>query len=556
MENIFDGLSIHKNFILKRVFYIIKFGGKRYYSSVQPTSAVRVRFAPSPTGYLHLGGLRTALFNFLLARKTGGTFILRIEDTDRTRYVPGAVEKLISTLKWVGLRPGMTTFYGSCYQSERTEIYKEYVNKLLKDGNAYRCFCTSERLQNMRLMAQKVGKGVAYDRHCSYLSQSEIEQNISQGIPFTIRLKTPDSAVTVKDLIRGKVEFDKNHIDDTILLKSDGYPTYHLANVIDDHLMKITHVLRGEEWLPSTPKHMILYQSLGWDIPKFVHLPLLLNINKSKLSKRTGDSHVEEFAKLGYLPEALINFVALLGWSSPYERKDEIFTLNELISEFSINNLGHSNSIVSIEKLNFLNKQHLLLKSKSPEGLSQLTASLRELVNEKFRERLEDEYLALVIKTILQRMHNLSDIPELCKYFFVDPDYSSSESIHLRSLFTDDALKKVATIAYEQFRKLENFEYHDDEKIKKTIKDICNSSKIKQSEVMMILRYIFTGIKVGAGIAETIKAIGKKTSVERLNKILASFDSLNSNDDSNTLNTKDNESIEENDTLKIKQSNL
>ncbi|CAG8441631.1 16883_t:CDS:2 [Acaulospora colombiana] len=348
--------------------------------------------------------------------------------------------------------PGKNTHYGSSYQSERTEIYKDHVNKLLKEGNAYRCFCTPERLQRVRALAQKAGKGVAYDRHCLYLSQGEIDENLSQGTPFTIRLKTPDGIITVKDLIYGNVEFNEKYIDDAILMKSDGYPTYHLANVIDDHLMGITHVLRGEEWLPSTPKHILLYRTLGWNVPEFAHLPLLLNPDKSKLSKRSGDVKVEDFMvgfirQKGYLPEALINFVSLLGWSPPDSGSD-IFTLDELISE------------------------------------------------------------------------NINDIPEFCEYFFVDPDYQSSESTEARSKISNDSL--MATITLEQIKAIGEKEF-EESKIKEAIQNIATGSGIKRSQVMTILRYIFTGIKVGAGITGTIQVIGKKTSLRRISKVLESL---------------------------------
>ncbi|CAB4436481.1 unnamed protein product [Rhizophagus irregularis] len=506
-------------------------------SKIDYSIPVRVRFAPSPSGYLHLGGLRTALFNYLLARKTGGKFLLRIEDTDSARFVPDAVDDLVSVLSWAGLSfdegPGKDESLGPFYQSERTKIYKDHVDKLINDGNAYRCFCTSERLQQIRNIAQKSGKGVAYDRHCLYLSQKEIDQKVSEGIPFTVRLKTPEGVVTVNDLVYGIVEFNDKHIDDTILLKSDGYPTYHLANVVDDYLMRITHVLRGEEWLSSTPKHIILYKLFGWDLPKFAHLPLLLNPDKTKLSKRLGDVKIKNFAEKGYLPETLINFVALLGWS-PDNSKKVIFSMKELISEFTLEDIGRSGSVVMNDKLDWLNKQHLLHKTESKDGLKEIVNLLKASVNETFGERLkstkdnyrlEDEYLSNVIMTIKDRIRNIKEIPKLCEYFFVNPNYSSQESQSLRKIISNEILKSTSDLILKKLSDLKDDESEFQiDNIKSIIQNIILQTGYKQREVLMSLRYIITGIKVGAGVAETMKTIGKETCLKRINKVLESLD--------------------------------
>ncbi len=281
----------------------------------------RVRFAPSPTGYLHIGGLRTALYNYLFAKNQNGKLILRIEDTDRKRFVEGAVENLIDTLRWARINfdegPEVGGSFGPYLQSERLDIYKKLVEKLVTEEKAYYCFCTPERLEQLREEQQKQKLPQAkYDKLCLHLSKNEISEKLKSNIPFVIRLNVePDKKIIFSDVIREVVEFDTNNIDDQVLLKSDGYPTYHLANVVDDHLMGITHVIRGEEWLSSTPKHVILYDYFGWDKPIFAHLPLLLNPDKSKLSKRQGDVAVEDYREKGYLKEALINFVALLGWN-------------------------------------------------------------------------------------------------------------------------------------------------------------------------------------------------------------------------------------------------
>ncbi|MEK7548111.1 MAG: glutamate--tRNA ligase, partial [Patescibacteria group bacterium] len=329
---------------------------------------------PSPTGYLHVGGLRTALYCYLFARKNGGKFILRIEDTDRERYVEGAVENLINTLEWVGLAydEGPTKDgkdignLGPYTQSKRTEIYRKYAQELIDKGHAYRCFCTKERLEEMRKRQEENHLAPMYDRKCLELPKSEVETNIKAGIPFVIRQKMPYETIKFKDLIRGNIQFDGKTVDDQILMKSDGFPTYHLANVVDDHLMEITHVIRGEEWLPSTPKHIALYKSFGWNPPEFAHLPLLLNADKTKLSKRQGHVAVEEYIKEGYLKEAIINFVVFLGWNPGSGEENEIYTLDQLEKAFTLDKVHKAGAIFNLEKLDWFNwrwkKQNFLEK--------------------------------------------------------------------------------------------------------------------------------------------------------------------------------------------------
>ncbi len=341
----------------------------------------RVRFAPSPTGYLHIGGLRTALYNYLFAKNQNGKLILRIEDTDRKRFVEGAVENLIDTLNWAGISfdegPEMSGEYTPYLQSERLHIYKELVEKLVLEQKAYYCFCTPERLEQLRTEQQKLKLPQAkYDKRCLHLTKSEITDKLNSNLPYVIRLNIqPDKKVIFNDVIRETVEFDTNNIDDQVLLKSDGYPTYHLANVVDDHLMGITHVIRGEEWLSSTPKHVILYNYFGWEIPIFAHLPLLLNPDKSKLSKRQGDVAVEDYREKGYLKEALINFVALLGWN--YGDDKEFYEMNELIEKFSLGRVHKAGAIFNLEKLNWLNYEHLRKKPDS-EVLEMLKAEINK----------------------------------------------------------------------------------------------------------------------------------------------------------------------------------
>ncbi|KAJ2416239.1 Glutamate--tRNA ligase mitochondrial, partial [Coemansia sp. RSA 2530] len=336
---------------------------------MEPTEPVRVRFAPSPTGMLHLGGLRTALFNYLLARKYGGSFILRIEDTDQKRLVAGATESIIRTLEWAGLRfdegPGTSGPSGSYLQSQRGDLYRAHATELLEKGAAYRCFCDSKRLESLRAEATLHGRAPMYDRRCAHLSQQQINEKLRTGEPYTVRLLAPNAADPAvsdvsgfDDIVHGEMRFrGPAGFDDAVLLKSDGLPTYHLANVVDDHLMGITHVLRGEEWLMSTPKHRALFKAFGWPMPRYAHLPLLMNPDGSKLSKRNRDGPMQSYIDEGYLPSALVNYVALLGWHPGGQQ--EVYSLKELEGAFTLSGLSRSKSVVSRDRLNWLNRQHL-----------------------------------------------------------------------------------------------------------------------------------------------------------------------------------------------------
>ena len=333
-------------------------------------SNVRVRFAPSPTGFVHIGSLRTALYNYLFAKHAGGEYILRVEDTDRTRLVDGAIENMLNAMKWAGVNHtegvmldenGNVTQkgeYGPYIQSERLDIYQKYIKELLDSGKAYYCFCTKERLDAVREQQKEAGETPRYDGHCRDLTPEEVQAKIDAGEPYVIRLRLPeDHKITFTDLVRGDMEFNTNDLDDQVLIKTDGFPTYHFAVVVDDHLMKITHIIRGEEWVSSTPKHVYLYEAFGWEKPVFVHLPNILNTEKKKLSKRQGDVAVEDFKKKGYLPEGLVNYVALVGWSP--EDNQEIFSMEELEKAFSIERVSKSGGVFDTEKLNWVNHHYM-----------------------------------------------------------------------------------------------------------------------------------------------------------------------------------------------------
>lgn len=473
----------------------------------------RVRFAPSPTGYLHVGGLRTALYNYLFAKKNNGKFILRIEDTDRTRYVEGAVENLINTLKWCEINydegPDLGGDYGPYIQSERLEIYKKYAQELIEKGKAYYCFCTPERLDNLRKEQEKQNLSVRiYDKNCLHLTKQEIENNIKSGIPYVIRLNVEHGhKVKFIDIIRGEVEFDTSTVDDQVLIKSDGYPTYHLACVVDDHLMKITHVIRGEEWLPSTPKHILLYNYFGWEIPEFAHLPLLLNPDKSKLSKRQGDVAVEDYRAKGYLKEALINFVALLGWNNGDDR--EFYTINDMIQLFDLNRVNKSGAVFNIEKLNWLNAEHL--RKKSDDELLSLLKN--ELQNSDYKDKnFTDDYLLKVIRSMKERVSFVYEFINNCKYFYEDPSEFDQDVVKKRWNQTSVEFLQKFLSQVENNTSLATKEDYD-----KLLHQICEEMGVGVGKVIHALRVAVSGVGNGPGMFDILEILGRDTIIRRIN---------------------------------------
>ncbi len=471
----------------------------------------RVRFAPSPTGYLHVGGLRTALYNFLFARKYSGTFVLRIEDTDRNRYVEGAVENLIKALNWAGLQydegPEVGGNFGPYLQSERLEIYKKYANELIEKGKAYYCFCSPERLKALREEQEKQKLPQAkYDKHCLHLSKEEIEEKLNSGIQKVIRLNVvQNETIKFDDIIRGHVEFESNNVDDQVLIKSDGYPTYHLANVVDDHLMKITHVIRGEEWLSSTPKHVLLYDAFGWERPVFAHLPLLLNPDRSKLSKRQGDVAVEDYRDKGYLKEALINFVALLGWNAGDDK--EFYYMNELINNFSLERVNKSGAVFDLQKLNWLNAEHL--RKKSNQEL--LTLLKDELKRSKFKDQFfSDEYLIQIIEAMKERVSFIKEFIDSCVYFYQAPVEYEQKAVEKNwRPETSNHLIKLK----EEFSKLSNPTKEDYEQALAKVSEELNVGKGK---LIHPLRLALSGQSTGPGMFDLLFILGKDEVINRI----------------------------------------
>lgn len=467
---------------------------------------IKTRFAPSPTGYLHVGSLRTALYSYLYAKKHKGIFALRIEDTDQKRYVEGAVESLQNTLKFFGLHWDE----GPIFQSERTKIYMKYAKELILKGAAYACFCTSERLEKMRADQQAKKLPPKYDRLCLGLSQSEIDALREKGTPYVIRQKIPNKEITFTDLIRGPVTFHGNDVDDQVLIKSDGFPTYHLANVVDDHEMEVTHVIRGEEWLPSTPKHICLYEDLGWQAPEFAHLPLLLNPDRSKLSKRQGDVAAEDFIKKGYLREAMINFIAFLGWNPGTE--EEIFSLEELIERFSLDRVQKGGAVFNLEKLDWLNGAYI--RKKPPEELAELVASRLPATVD-----IKSPHFLRKLACIQSRMKTLDDTAPMLKPFLTDElDYDLK-------LFLNDKMKVDKTTA---IMALENSipalnsheDFNDEESIKVCLVKVIEKMGVKNGQVLWPLRVALSNEEFSPGGFEMARVLGKEATLNRLKKAL------------------------------------
>lgn len=483
---------------------------------------VRVRFAPSPTGFLHIGGLRTALYNYLFAKHNNGDFILRIEDTDRTRYVEGAIENLIQSLKWAGIEvdegvilneEGKLTEKGQCgpyIQSNRLDIYKKYVDKLIESGHAYYCFCSKDRLDNLREEQRIKGQVPKYDGRCRSIPIEEAKRRIANGEEYVVRLKLPRNRfIKFHDLVRGDVTINTDEIDDQVLMKSDGFPTYHMAVVVDDHLMKITHVVRGEEWLASTPKHVFLYEALGWEAPEFVHLPTVLNKNHKKLSKREGDVSVEDFKKRGYLPEGLINYLALVGWSP--EDDEEIMTLKDLIPKFSFDRVVKSGGIFDVDKLNWVNSHYM--KDYDLEKLCQLEKPYMIESGLMTEEEIDNnfEWFKILVETVRDGLDKLEDLPKAVQFLF--GDLNVKEESALEELKKDHVLQLI-----DQFiEELNSLEEVDDEFSRTVMKKIQKATGIKGKDLYMPVRAAISGNVHGPELNNIILLLGKEKLLKRLN---------------------------------------
>jgi len=453
---------------------------------------VRTRIAPSPTGEdLHIGNLYTALLNWTWARKNNGAFIIRIEDTDRTRLVPGSEEQILKTLAAFGLSPDEPF----CRQSERLSIYHEYVEQLVDKGHAYYCFCTPERLDTVRKeqIAQK--KQPKYDRHCLSLSPNEVNEKIERGEPHVIRMKIPEGKTTFHDVIHGDITIDNATIDDTILLKSDQFPTYHLAVVIDDHLMNITHVIRAEEWIPSTPKHVLLYHMFGWQLPVFVHTPILRNPDKSKLSKRKNPVWSSWYLAQGYLPDAILNYFGLMGWSHPEGK--EIFNRDEFIRLFDIKDIQSVGPVFDIAKLTWMNGEYIRMMD-----LSQLTKKIHNF----FGDRYSIELTKQIVPLVQERIKTLQEFDTYSSFFLAAPAAYEQDLSAQRDLLISIA------------GRLDSLTDWTAQNIGYVLEELAREKSVSNSKLFMALRIAITGKKITPPINESMVTLGKTESIARIKK--------------------------------------
>ncbi len=470
----------------------------------------RVRFAPSPTGHLHLGGARTALYDYLLARKTGGKFILRIEDTDFKRHVPGAEEELIKGLHWLGLDfdegPGIGGPYGPYRQSERKEIYQEYAHKLIESDNAFVCFCTPERLSRVREEQQKLKEAPHYDGTCRNLSKDEVQSRIDAGEKFVIRFKTPrDGTTTVKDLLRGEITVENRTLDDYILIKSDGWALYHLAAMVDDYLMKITHVIRGSEWLPSLPLHSLICRSLGFVEPQWIHLSVFLKPSgKGKMSKRDNadvarDGYsvfLKDMESLGYLPEAVNNWVALMGWS--YDDHTEFFTLQDLVEKFSLEHLNPSPAAINYTKLDHFNGLHI--RALSDEELAN---RIKPFFIEKGYDA-DIQTLRRIAPILKERLATLDESVNLAGFFFMKDVKPAIEELIQKGLTAEQSAK----VAEDTLEILSNLNSVEKDLVEPVLREYVEKSGLSAGQVFGVLRVAITGQKVSPPLFESMEIVG------------------------------------------------
>ena len=472
-------------------------------SSIRP---VRTRMAPSPTGEMHVGSMATLLKNYAFAKKHGGQFLLRIEDTDQNRLIEGSEAQLQQIIRDYGLDwdegPGKDGGHGPYIQSKRLEIYQQRAHELVAQGKAYYCFCSPERLAEVRAKQRAAKQPPRYDRHCYHLPLADAKKRIEAGEKYVIRLKVPaNKKITFYDMLRGEITVNSNEVDDQVLLKSDGYPTYHLAVVIDDHLMEISHVMRGEEWISSTPKRILLYEAFGWQPPIYVHLPIFLNPNgKGKMSKRKGTVSARSFLEKGYLPEAMLNFFMILGWTPQDQR--EILTLDEYIQEFDPHDLSAKSVVFDLDKLRWLNGMYIRKLTDV-----ELKTRLKKFLPADFPANRFD----LILPLIKERLETLADVEELTSFFYRDLELDKAKLLKKAeaSLVTEELdLVKTAIADIEW----------DISHIEQAIRGLQDQHQWKKSQFFMMLRLVVTGRKVSPPLFETIHVLGKKETISRLVK--------------------------------------
>ena len=475
---------------------------------------VRVRFAPSPTGYPHVGNIRTAMFNWLLARHSGGKLILRIEDTDVARKVEGAVKAIMEGLRWLGLDwdegPDVGGDYGPYYQSERLELYKAAAEKLIEQGDAYYCYCSPERLEEMRAGQVKRKEPPGYDRLCRNLTKEECARKEAEGITPVVRFKTPlDGQTAYEDVIWGKVVVENSTLDDFVLLKSDGYPTYHLANVVDDHAMEISHVIRAEEWISSTPRHLLLYKALGFEPPRFVHHPMILGPDRAKLSKRHGAVSILDYRDMGYLPQTMFNFLSLIGWS--LDDKTELMTRQELVDNFSLERIGRTGAIFNREKLDWMNGVYIR-KLTADEFFEAVQPYLMEDLDAGKAVIAEEDYVRAVLPLVQERAKTLLEIAELTQFFFVD------ELNYDAGLLIGKNMDKVATVKALKAAqdKLEPLKAFEPDSLEGVLRPLAAELGLKAGQLFSVLRVAVTGRTAAPPLFATMAVLGKERCMKRI----------------------------------------
>ncbi len=488
------------------------------------SDTARVRFAPSPTGAVHIGNVRTAIFNWLFARHHGGSFLIRVEDTDQDRNVEGTVEVMLDALKWLRLDwdegPDKNGEFAPYYQSQRLEMYHEEVARLIERGGAYHCYCSPERLEQIRREQERRKEHIGYDRHCRDLSEGErIEQERSGVIP-AVRFKMPlEGVTTLHDLVHGEITFENKLVDDFIILRSDGYPTYHLASVVDDHYMRISHVMRADDWISTSPRHVRLYEALGWEPPKFAHLPMILAPDRSKLSKRHGATSLLEYRYMGYLPEALVNFLSLLGWS--LDDKTEIISMQDLVRHFSIERVSKSGAIFNKEKLDWMNGYYI--RQLSREQLADALLDYWRAVPPRKIQMLPDrDYLLKIVPLIQERLKTLADAEELILFFFKDEvDYDPGELV--QKGMDAEATRESLRVTLDALTSLGNF---DEQAIEQRLRAVADELNVKPGQLFGALRMATSGQKVAPPLFGSLAVLGRERTLADIRKAIESLEKV------------------------------
>ena len=483
------------------------------------TTPVRVRYAPSPTGEPHVGNVRTAIFNWLFARHNGGSLIIRVEDTDQARMIEGSTEELLDALRWLGLDweegPDVGGSYGPYYQSQRLDLYRQVVDRLLDNGSAYTCYCSPERLAEIRKEQSRRKQTSGYDRKCRDLSEEDRRSAESDGTASVVRFKMPLDGVTdLDDIVRGRVSFENRLIDDFVALKSDGFPTYHLANVVDDHHMEISHVLRADEWLSSAPRHVQLYRALDWEPPRFAHLPIILAPDRSKLSKRHGATSILEYRRMGYLPEAMVNFLSLLGWS--LDDKTDLIAREELIGHFTLDRVGSAGAVFNTEKLDWMNGAYIRMLT--PEQLvDTLLEHWRNALPPEIPELPDSAHMVTIVPLVQDRVKTLGEVAPLIPFFFVkEVQYEASELV--QKGMDVGGTKAMLEVVAARLAELSSF---DTERIEGLLRPLGQDLNVKVGQLLGTLRVATTGLRVSPPIFETLEALGQERTLDSIRTAIA-----------------------------------